>query len=111
MSPRSAAWLAWSLAALSMGMFLASVAFFVLARAAQAEGPGSLVTSRSIIDLLVSVPFLAFPIVGALIASRRPHNPIGWICLAVGYCGCSSACSTTTACTALPSPTLSHFRW
>jgi hypothetical protein len=22
--------------------------------------------------------------VGALIASRRPHNPIGWICLAVG---------------------------
>jgi hypothetical protein len=33
---------------------------------------------------LISVPFLAFPIVGALIASRRPHNPIGWICLAVG---------------------------
>jgi hypothetical protein len=30
------------------------------------------------------LPFLAFPLVGALIASRRPHNPIGWICLAVG---------------------------
>jgi hypothetical protein len=30
------------------------------------------------------VPILAFPIVGALIASRRPHNPIGWICLADG---------------------------
>jgi hypothetical protein len=81
---RSAAWLAWSLAALSMVFFLSSVAFFVLIRAAQAEAPGSLVTSRSIIDLLVSVPFLAFPLVGALIASRRPHNPIGWICLAVG---------------------------
>jgi hypothetical protein len=65
-------------------MFLASAAFVVLIRAAQAEAPGSLVTSRSIIDLLISVPFLAFPIVGALIASRRPHNPIGWICLAVG---------------------------
>jgi hypothetical protein len=84
MGSRAAAWLAWSLAALSMVMFLASVAFFVLTRAAQAEAPSSLVTSRSIIDLLVSVPFLAFPIVGALIASRRPHNPIGWICLAVG---------------------------
>jgi hypothetical protein len=85
MSTRTASWLAWSLAALSMVMFLASVAFFVLTRAAaQAEAPSTLVTTRSIIDLLVSVPFLAFPLVGALIASRRPHNPIGWICLAVG---------------------------
>jgi hypothetical protein len=84
MSRRTASWLAWSVAALSMVMFLASVAFFVLTRAAQAEAPSSLVTSRSIIDLLVSVPFLAFPLMGALIASRRPHNPIGWICLAVG---------------------------
>jgi hypothetical protein len=30
------------------------------------------------------LPFLPFPIVGALIASRRPKNPIGWICLAAG---------------------------
>ena len=34
--------------------------------------------------LYVYQPFLAFPLVGALIASRRPENPIGWICLAVG---------------------------
>jgi hypothetical protein len=86
MSTRTASWLAWSLAALSMVMFLASVAFFVLTRAAQVEAHSSLVTSRSIIDLLLFfVPFLAFPLVGALIASRRPHNPIGWICLAVGF--------------------------
>lgn len=30
------------------------------------------------------LPFLPFPIVGALIASRRPRNPIGWSCLAAG---------------------------
>jgi hypothetical protein len=85
MNPRAAARLAWSLAALSVVVFLASVMFFfVLTRNAQAEASGNLVASRSIIDLLVSVPFLAFPIVGALIASRRPHNPIGWICLAFG---------------------------
>jgi hypothetical protein len=34
--------------------------------------------------LYVYLPFLAFPLVGALIASRRPKNPIGWICLAIG---------------------------
>jgi hypothetical protein len=30
------------------------------------------------------LPFLSFPIVGALVASRRPTNPIGWLSLAVG---------------------------
>jgi hypothetical protein len=35
-------------------------------------------------NLLILAPFLAFTIVGALIASRRPENPIGWICLVAG---------------------------
>ena len=34
--------------------------------------------------LIFVLPFLTFPLVGALIASNRPKNPIGWICLAVG---------------------------
>jgi hypothetical protein len=84
MGPRACAWLAWSLAGISVAMFVVSVALYVLARAAQAEAPSSSVASRTVIDQLVSVPILAFPIVGALIASRRPHNPIGWICLADG---------------------------
>ncbi len=82
MSPRAASWLAWSLAALSTAMFLATVALFVLARSAPVPSGSS--AGRTIIDLLVSVPFLAFPFVGALVASRRPRNPIGWICLADG---------------------------
>ncbi len=56
----------------------------VLAEAAQEEVPISSLVGRAIIDLLAGVPFLAFPIVGALIASRRPHNPIGWILLVDG---------------------------
>src|SRR5918992_4668440 len=84
MRPRAASWLAWSLASLSLAMFVVSLALYVLIRAAQAEAPGSLGASRTVIDQMVSVPVLAFPIVGALIASRRPHNPIGWICLADG---------------------------
>ena len=83
MSSRAAAWLAWSLAGLCVAMFLASVALYVLARSAQV--PSSLGASRTVIDQLVFVPILAFPIVGALIASKRANNPIGWICLADGF--------------------------
>ena len=81
MSTRAgSAWLAWSLAGLSVAVFLASVVLYVFAHSSQeASSTGGVLS-----DLLFYVPFLAFPIVGALIASRRPHNPIGWICLAVG---------------------------
>jgi hypothetical protein len=81
-SHRAAAWLAWSLAALSVAMFLVSVALWIFARSAQL--PSGLRASVTLIDMLTSVPLLAFPIVGALIASRRPRSPIGWICLAEG---------------------------
>ena len=80
MSRRAASWLAWPLAGASVVMFVASVALYVLARSAQ-EALGSW---DALGDLLVFVPFLAFPIVGALIASRRPENPIGWMCLVAG---------------------------
>jgi hypothetical protein len=83
MSARVASWLAWSLAALCVAMVLAILALYALLRSAQV--PSSLGTRLTLIDLLVGVPFLAFPLVGALVASRRPHNPIGWICLAAGF--------------------------
>jgi hypothetical protein len=80
MSTRTASWLAWSLAALCVAMFLASVVLYVLAHSSQE--PTS--TGSTLSELLIYFPFLAFPIVGALIASRHPRNPVGWICLAVG---------------------------
>jgi len=83
MSARLASWLAWPLAGLSVAIFAASLVLYVLARSAPV--PGSLGASRTLFDLLVSVPFLAFPVIGALLASRRPRNPIGWICLADGF--------------------------
>jgi hypothetical protein len=84
MGARGAAWLAWSLAGLSVAMFLAIITLYALLRSAP-QVPSSLGTRLTLIDLLIGVPFLAFPIVGALIASRRPHNPIGWICLLTGF--------------------------
>ncbi|MGH3148498.1 MAG: hypothetical protein ACRDTR_22180, partial [Rubrobacter sp.] len=75
-------WLAWSLAGLSVAMF---VAVFTLAFLAFLANDASLSGMWGFLgDLLSFVPFLAFPIVGALIASRRPENPIGWICLITG---------------------------
>jgi hypothetical protein len=80
MSRRLAFWLAWSLASLSVASFIISILLYFLARPAQ-EAP---VSWNTLGNLLVFVPFLAFPLVGALIASRRPQNPIGWICLVIG---------------------------
>lgn len=33
---------------------------------------------------LLSCSFLAFPVIGALIVSRRPGNTVGWIFCAIG---------------------------
>ena len=82
MSARAAAWLAWSLAALSVAMFVAAGVLSVLASSARSPGDSS--TGDTIGETVSFVLFLAFPIVGALVASKRPRNPIGWILLADG---------------------------
>ncbi len=61
MSGRAAALLAWSLAGLSLTMFVASIALDLLARSAQSSGRWAMVGAVS--DMLVFVPFLAFPTV------------------------------------------------
>ena len=74
--------LAWALAGLCVTMFLASVPLLVLARSA--DVPGSWEANLTVGNLLGEALFLIFPLVGALIASRRPRNAIGWILLADG---------------------------
>jgi hypothetical protein len=82
MSTHSSAWLAWSLAALSLLLCAASIVLYVATRSVQP--PSNWGTGGDSAVLIVVLPFLTFPLVGALIASRRPKNPVGWICLAVG---------------------------
>jgi hypothetical protein len=82
MSTRATSWLAWSLAALSVALAQAAVALQIATlpvRPASSWGTGGIST-----PLWAVLPFLPYPIVGALIAFRRPGNPIGWICLAAG---------------------------
>jgi MFS family permease len=82
MSPRVVYWLAWSLAAISL--LLCGVGIVLYLATLSVQPPSSWGTGGLSAVLYVYLPFLAFPLVGALIASRRPENPIGWLCLAVG---------------------------
>src|SRR5215207_9982604 len=75
MSHRTAAWLAWSLWAVCVVLIgLALLLDFL-----------TLVLDRGqVFAILAGVLSLAYPAVGALIASRLPANPIGWIFCGVG---------------------------
>jgi hypothetical protein len=68
-------------------MFVAGAILTVLSlylTAPTASPPNDWGTGGAIGNILILAPFLAFTIVGALIAARRPDNPIGWICLVAG---------------------------
>ena len=75
-------WLAWSLAGLTLAMFVATIPLWFLARSA--DLPSSWRADVGVGGLVGGAFFLAFPLVGALIASKRPKNAVGWLCLAVG---------------------------
>ena len=82
MSRRAAAWFAWSLTVLSVAMFVASGVLDVLARSVRSSGGLSIISTIS--EAVNFMLLLAFPVVGALVTTRRPRNPIGWILLADG---------------------------
>ncbi len=86
MNTRASSWLAWSLAALSVAMFVGGCAFTLLSLpdAPAMQSSSDWGTASALGSLVIFLPFLAFPLVGALVASRRPRNPIGWICLTAG---------------------------
>jgi hypothetical protein len=76
MSTRATAWLAWSLWLLCVVLICSGLLLYFLASPIQqTETPPAL-------TVLFRVLSLAFPTVGALVAWRRPENPIGWI-----FCG------------------------
>jgi hypothetical protein len=79
MSRRTATWLAWSLAGLTVATFAVAVVFAILTLIAD---PSQLAETAG--RFAIILPFFSFPVVGVLIASRRPGNWIGWICLISG---------------------------
>src|SRR5215218_293240 len=79
MSARSAAWLAWSVCAFSVALTLIYAPLDLLTPPIPARELGLGYAVFSTIGLLL------YPTVGALVASRRPHNPIGWIFCGIGF--------------------------
>src|SRR5215216_6816802 len=80
MMGRRAAWLAWSLVALSVAPLLGGIALAQMAKSTTPELPYD-----GPVDAVFSLAtLLTFSLVGAIIASRHPRNTIGWIFCSVG---------------------------
>jgi hypothetical protein len=65
-----------------LAIFVATIPLWFLARSA--DLPSRWAADLGVGSMVGGALFLAFPLVGALIASRRPKNAVGWLCLAVG---------------------------
>ena len=95
-SYRTAAWLAWSVSALSLA--LAGLSFLLIA-----------------LNLSLNAPFyfywlepatiaVGYSVIGAIIASRLPSHPIGWLCCAIGVMAAVESFSSEYAIYALIAP-------
>jgi signal transduction histidine kinase len=83
-SSRAAAWLAWSLCAVCVALIALALLLDFVTDEALIAGLSEQRLGPGFAAVLAGVLSLAFPTVGALIASRLPTNPIGWIFCGVG---------------------------
>jgi hypothetical protein len=79
MSHRAAASLAWGLWAFSVVLMVAQATLSLLDLGSQPTGG-----PPTWIGILVYAGILGYPTVGALVASRRPRNAVGWLLCALG---------------------------
>jgi hypothetical protein len=80
MNARAAPWLAWTLCALCVALATASLILALL----NGRTLGEIFMAWGPSILTLATLTVSFSVVGALITSQRPENPIGWIFLAVG---------------------------
>jgi len=80
MSIRVAAWLAWSLCAVSLLLMALSMIIIVLGWSTTLPSGWSPWRDQAV--FIVGV--IGAPLLGGLIASRRPENPYGWVWLGLG---------------------------
>ena len=81
-STRAASWLAWSLWGVAMAF---GAAFVILSLWESLDSISSLQGPEVLwFGVLVPAAVPAYATVGAVIASRRPENGVGWLCLVLG---------------------------
>jgi hypothetical protein len=76
MSTRTAAWLAWAVCAISLAF--TALCFLLMALNVSLNTP-----AYAFWPDLTSIA-VGYSVIGAIIASRLPKHPIGWICCAIG---------------------------
>lgn len=79
MSEKSARRLSWSIAVIAVVVVLSGLAISILALIVSGQG---VTFSHQFFTPLLT---LTYGVVGALVASRHPHNLIGWIFCAIGF--------------------------
>ena len=80
MTERTAGRLAWTICGLAVAVMIADqILFFVTPQSELA--PRFRQAGADVVDELAN---LGLPLIGALIASRRPKNPLGWLLIAAG---------------------------
>ena len=77
MSTRTAAWLAWAVCAISLAF--TALCFLLMALNLSLNTPAYFFWPE------LTVLALGYSVIGAIIASRLPNHPIGWICCAIGF--------------------------
>jgi hypothetical protein len=79
-NPRATAWLAWSIWVFCAILTALALILIVLNGSGPNAEYGSSLTAAAI-----ALALLGFPTVGAVVASRRPGNAIGWLFCVVGF--------------------------
>ena len=110
-NPRAAAWLAWSVCAVSLALFALTL---LMSFVGWATSLPTLWYSWSS-NAVEALGYVGAPLLGGLVASRLPGNPYGWLWLGFGlsvailtFGGTYAAFTLTTRSDLLPAPLLTR---
>ena len=77
-----ARWVAWTIGLTSIGLMIANLLLMYVDRNVVLPETSDGWSATNVFELLVTV---GVPVIGLVIAARRPENPIGWLLLAAGF--------------------------